>query len=106
MSAAEKREREREKAARKAAKAGLKEEKDVEEEEDNDDGFFEEEEEFDGPDPRIAQVCTPALRKTMPFEVSLRTVQQVCMHEAPVSRVIALPALFAAVHAVQGDTGK
>ena len=61
MSAAEKREREREKAARKAAKAGLKEENDVEEEEENDDGFFEEEEEFDGPDPRISQVCTPAL---------------------------------------------
>jgi len=56
--AAEKREREREKAARKAAKGGPREENDeVEEKVEEDEGEEEEEEEFDGPDPRIAQVC-------------------------------------------------
>jgi hypothetical protein len=55
--AAEKREREREKAARKAAKGGPREENDeVEEKVDENEDEEEEEEEFDGPDPRIAQL--------------------------------------------------
>jgi hypothetical protein len=57
MSAAEKKQREREKAARKKASGGLREENDEEEVvfgEGSDDE--DEDDEFDGPDPRIAQV--------------------------------------------------
>lgn len=55
MSAAEKREREREKAARRAKQSGPREENDVEEEVEDDEEDEEDEDEFDGPDPRIAQ---------------------------------------------------
>ena len=65
MSAAEKREREREKAARRAKQSGPREENDVEEEVEDDEEEEEDEDEFDGPDPRIAQVprARPARRR-------------------------------------------
>ena len=57
MSAAEKKQREREKAARKKASGGPREENDAEEEVDREDEDEDDEDDFDGPDPRIAQVC-------------------------------------------------
>jgi hypothetical protein len=76
MSAAEKKQREREKAARKKAAGGPREENDAEEEVDEEEADEDDEDEFDGPDPRIAQVCLwPPLPLAGPLRGCARRVK-------------------------------